>query len=72
MFQLASEPLLKLGLQHQQRGEFRQAEALFRQVLATDPNHPQALHLLGFLLGQTGTRGCHARRICGNSSQSGK
>ena len=46
--------LLRQGLDHQQRGELNQAEANYRQVLALHPNHPKALHLLGFLLGQKG------------------
>jgi predicted O-linked N-acetylglucosamine transferase (SPINDLY family) len=54
MLQFVPNQLLRLGLLHQQRGEFQQAEAVFRQVLAQDPNHPRALHLLGMVLGQTG------------------
>src|SRR5436190_10359185 len=34
---------------HHQAGRFAQAESLYRQVLAKNPNHDGALHLLGVL-----------------------
>jgi Flp pilus assembly protein TadD len=45
---------LKTALALHQRGEWAQAEALYRQVLATDPEQPDALHLLGFMAHQRG------------------
>jgi protein O-GlcNAc transferase len=38
---------LDLGLQHQKAGRLTEAEAVFRQVLDNDPNHADALNLLG-------------------------
>lgn len=35
------------AVQHQQAGRHEQAERLYGQVLAQEPNHPDALHLLG-------------------------
>jgi tetratricopeptide (TPR) repeat protein len=45
---------LKAALVHHQRGEWAPAEALYRQVLATEPEQPDALHLLGFMTHQRG------------------
>jgi protein O-GlcNAc transferase len=39
---------------HHQAGRVRDAEPRYRQVLALDPNHPDALHLLGLICQQTG------------------
>jgi tetratricopeptide (TPR) repeat protein len=36
------------------RGQGEQAEALYRQVLSSQPGHPEALHLLGLLMHQRG------------------
>lgn len=41
--------LVRGGMQLQQAGDLDQAESLYRKVLATAPNHPDALHLLGLL-----------------------
>jgi predicted O-linked N-acetylglucosamine transferase (SPINDLY family) len=38
----------------QQAGHLQQAEALFRQILSAEPNHPQALHFLGMLAQRVG------------------
>ena len=38
---------------HQQRGAYTEAERLFRAVLASDPQQPDALHYLGLLAYQT-------------------
>jgi tetratricopeptide (TPR) repeat protein len=35
-----------------QSGRFREAEGLYRQVLSSAPDHPDALHFLGVLAGQ--------------------
>jgi len=40
---------LELGLEHHRAGRWREAEAIYRQVLAADPNQFDALHLLGIL-----------------------
>jgi predicted O-linked N-acetylglucosamine transferase (SPINDLY family) len=45
---------LRLGVEHHQAGRIPQAEALCRQILEVEPNHPEALHLLGLLAHQGG------------------
>jgi Flp pilus assembly protein TadD len=45
--------VLTLALQRHQAGDFAQAEALYRQYLSVDPNHPDAVHLLGVVAMQT-------------------
>ena len=46
--------LLEVGLKHQQAGRLAQAEACYRRVLATNPDHADALHLLGVVAHQAG------------------
>ncbi len=46
--------LLQEALAHHQAGRLPQAEACYRQILAVEPNHPDALNLLGMLAHQTG------------------
>jgi predicted O-linked N-acetylglucosamine transferase (SPINDLY family) len=48
------EQTFQLGLQHHQAGRLAEAEALYRQILASDPKHPDALHMLGVLANQLG------------------
>ncbi|MGA2441524.1 MAG: tetratricopeptide repeat protein [Tepidisphaeraceae bacterium] len=45
---------LDLGVQHHQAGRLREAEGIYRQILAGDPNNAHALHLLGLLSSQVG------------------
>ena len=45
---------LATAVQHHQDGRVREAEALYRQVLAAEPDNPEALHLLGVLSLQRG------------------
>lgn len=40
---------LATAFQHHQAGQFQQAEQIYRQVLAIDPNNVDALHLLGLI-----------------------
>jgi predicted O-linked N-acetylglucosamine transferase (SPINDLY family) len=42
------------GLAHHQGGRFAEAEAIYRQILRQNPNHAEALHLLGVLAAQVG------------------
>lgn len=42
------------AVQQHQTGKFAEAEAGYRKVLSGNPNHPDALHLLGLLAFQTG------------------
>ena len=45
---------IALALQHHQAGRLADAEAIYRQVLAVQPNHADALHLLGMIALHTG------------------
>jgi len=45
---------LELAMQHHQAGRLAEAEALYRQILATQPEHAEALHLLGVIAVQVG------------------
>jgi tetratricopeptide (TPR) repeat protein len=45
---------LQVALAHHQAGRRQLAEQLYRQVLAADPGHAGALHLLGLLVLQSG------------------
>jgi len=44
---------LTLGLKHHQAGRLRDAEECYRQILAAEPNHADALHHLGILAHQS-------------------
>jgi len=44
----------ELALQHHQAGRLVEADALYRQILAAQPNHSDALHLLGVIADQAG------------------
>ena len=46
--------LLNLAIQHHQQGQLSQAEIYYRQILAQDRHHLEALHLLGVLHSQLG------------------
>lgn len=46
--------LFQRGFQLHQAGQLQQAEALYRQVLAVNPNHADSLHLLGIIARQAG------------------
>ena len=46
--------LLNLAIQHHQQGQLSQAETLYKQILAQDRHHLEALHLLGVLYSQLG------------------
>jgi tetratricopeptide (TPR) repeat protein len=49
----ASEPL-QIAIKHHQAGRLRQAEQLYRQILASNPRDAAALHLLGVVAHQEG------------------
>jgi len=44
----------QLAVQHHQCGRLADAEALYRQILAAQPKHAEALHLLGVIAHQIG------------------
>jgi len=43
-----------LGLQHHRAGKLREAEQIYRQILAQYPDQPDALHLLGIIAHEAG------------------
>src|SRR5829696_6050549 len=45
---------INTALEHHRRGELAQAEAIYRAVLAADPDNADALHLLGLVAHQVG------------------
>ncbi len=45
---------LDRALDHHQAGRLEEAETLYREVLAREPEHPDALHLLGVIAHQSG------------------
>ena len=45
---------LELALQHHAAGRLTDAEVIYRQILAVQPHHPEALHLLGVIAHQAG------------------
>ena len=51
------------ALQHHQAGRLPEAERLYRRVLATDPRHPDAMHLLGVIAHQRGSNDASVERI---------
>ena len=52
-----------LALQHHQTGRLADAEAIYLKILAAQPNHADALHLLGVIAHQLGRHGLAAERI---------
>jgi tetratricopeptide (TPR) repeat protein len=45
---------LAIAIEHHQAGRLQAAEQIYRQILAVQPNHADAWHLLGFLAHQVG------------------
>jgi len=45
---------LQIAVQHHQAGRLAQAEALYRQILAAQPDNADAVHLLGLIAHQAG------------------
>jgi len=43
-----------LALEHHVSGRLKEADQIYRQILAADPNHADALHLLGVVASQMG------------------
>lgn len=44
---MAQPSLLSLGLEHHREGRLAQAATVYQRILTEQPNHPDALHLLG-------------------------
>lgn len=51
---VSEKALLGAALQLHQAGRHAEAEAMYQQILAANPNQPHALHYLGVLRSQTG------------------
>ena len=60
MYMATTPRPLTIALQHHQAGRLQLAEQIYRQILAVEPNHADALHLLGVIQAQTGN---HQRAI---------
>ena len=45
---------LAIAIQHHQAGRLQAAEQIYRQILAVEPNHADAIHLLGVIAYQVG------------------
>jgi protein O-GlcNAc transferase len=45
---------LAIAIQHHRVGRLREAETIYRQILASDPNHHDAWHLLGLIASEVG------------------
>jgi tetratricopeptide (TPR) repeat protein/SAM-dependent methyltransferase len=64
MSQSSSLPgLLQQGFSHHQAGRLREAEAIYRQLLAENPAHADGWHLLGMAVGQLGQSDSAAQYI---------
>ena len=48
------QALFSKALQHHQAGRLSDAEALYREVLRSEPRHADSLHLLGVIAHQVG------------------
>jgi predicted O-linked N-acetylglucosamine transferase (SPINDLY family) len=54
MQSLTAQQALDLAMQHHRAGRLSDAENIYRQILAAQPNHPDALHMLGVVALQVG------------------
>ncbi|MGD0389609.1 MAG: tetratricopeptide repeat protein [Tepidisphaeraceae bacterium] len=54
MVQLTIQQAFDLALQHHKAGRLREAELRYRQILAQQPEHSDAMHLLGVIAHQVG------------------
>ncbi|MGD0389079.1 MAG: tetratricopeptide repeat protein [Tepidisphaeraceae bacterium] len=54
MTQREIEQAMQIAVQNQQAGKLGEAELIYRQILAGQPNHANALHLLGAIAIQVG------------------
>jgi len=51
---MSTRELFTTALQHHRAGRLLEAEALYRQILATETEHPDSLHMLGVIAQQSG------------------
>ena len=64
--------LLSVGLDHHRAGRLAEAEIWYRRVLAAEPNHADALHLLGVIAHEFGRRDLAVKLIRQAIRQNGK
>jgi tetratricopeptide (TPR) repeat protein len=50
----SQQNMFQQALSFQQAGRLPEAEAIYRQILSVEPNHPEVLHFLGILAHQAG------------------
>ena len=58
---------LAIAIQHHQAGRLQAAEQIYRQILAVEPNHADAIHLLGVIAHQAGKHELAVQYIAGRS-----
>jgi tetratricopeptide (TPR) repeat protein len=51
---MSIDQTMRMAVQHHEAGQLREAEHLYRSVLAQVPNHPDAMHLLGLIARRVG------------------
>ena len=51
---LMVQQALELAVQHHEAGRLADAETIYQQILLENPDHPDALHLLGVIAHQLG------------------
>ena len=58
---------LAIAVQHHQAGRLQAAEQIYRQILAVEPNHADAIHLLGVIAHQVGSTRSPSSTLDGRS-----
>jgi Flp pilus assembly protein TadD len=54
MAQFNIDQAMQIAIRNHRAGKLAEADKIYRQVLSHNPNHPEALHLLGAVAGQVG------------------
>jgi Flp pilus assembly protein TadD len=54
MSQVTLAQAMEIAIEHHRAGRLVEAESVYRQILAQQPNHPDAIHLFGVLANQAG------------------
>ncbi|HVT87533.1 MAG TPA: tetratricopeptide repeat protein [Tepidisphaeraceae bacterium] len=54
MPEMTIQQAMDLAMTHHQTGQVKEAQAIYRQVLSAQPDHANALHMLGVAMFQTG------------------